>query len=76
MIFTAQPRLIVSDPDEALAFYDLALGATVDQRETIDGTVVHAVLRIDRAMFTVAAEVKDWGLLSPTTIDGRELLSR
>ncbi len=75
--YHAEPRLIVVDPDEASAYYVAALGAVVEQRETIDdGTVVHMLLKAGLATFTLAAEVPEWGLLAPTTVGGCPSLVR
>jgi len=64
------PRLIVRDPDAAIAFYQRTLGARLDGRFLDAGIVVNADLSIGTDSFTLAAEVPEWGLLSPLPIGG------
>ncbi len=70
MARSAVPRLIVNDPDEAIDFYQRALGARLGARYVVDGVVVHAVVEVGDATFTLAAEVVEWGLLSPRSVGG------
>lgn len=70
MFRSAVPRLIVPDPDAAVDFYRHGLGGRLVDRHVMDGVVVHAVVAIDDATFTLAAEVAAWGLLSPTSVGG------
>lgn len=74
MIRNAIARLIVDDPDAAIAFYCRALGARVGDRYVVDDVVVHAVVEVDEAVFTLAAEVAEWGLLSPLSVGGSSSL--
>ena len=69
-----RPRLIVHDPDAAIDFYQRSLGARLDARIVDGGIVVNADLSIGDASFTLAAEVKEWGLLSPLTLGGSATL--
>ena len=73
-MYSARPRLIVPDPDAAIRYYEAALGAVASDREVIDGIVVNARLRAGTAVFTLAAEVEDWGLLAPASIGGSAML--
>lgn len=73
-ITSMRPRLIVSDPDESIAFYQAALGAVLEERYVDDGTVVHAALSIEGWTFSLAAEVPEWGLIAPTTLGGSAVL--
>ncbi len=73
-ITSMRPRLIVSDPDRAVAFYEAALGAVLEERYVDDGVVVHAAVSINGWAFSVAGEVTDWGLLAPTTMGGSATL--
>lgn len=69
------PRLVVPDPDAAIAFYRAALGADLVTRfELDDGSVTHAELTVDGASFSLTAEVTAWGLLSPASVGGSPML--
>jgi PhnB protein len=74
MTRSAVPRLIVDDPDEAIEFYRQGLGARLVERYVLDEVVVHAALAVGDASFTLAAEVRDWGLLSPRSVGGASSL--
>jgi uncharacterized glyoxalase superfamily protein PhnB len=74
MTRSAVPRLIVDDPDEAIEFYRQGLGARPVERYVMDEVVVHAALAVGDASFTLAAEVRDWGLLSPRSVGGASSL--
>lgn len=74
MVHSAVPRLIVDDPDAAIEFYRRALDARLGARYVIDGVVVHVLLEIGDAVFTLAAEVAEWGLLSPLSVGGSSSL--
>ncbi len=74
MTRSAVPRLIVDDPDEAIEFYQQGLGARLVERYVLDEVVVHAALAVGDASFTLAAEVRDWGLLSPRSVGGASSL--
>jgi uncharacterized glyoxalase superfamily protein PhnB len=72
---TITPRLVVSDPDAAIAFYRAALKADLVTRfELDDGSVTHAELAVDGASFSLTAEVAAWGLLSPESLGGSPTL--
>ena len=69
------PRLVVPDPDAAIAFYRAALEADLVARfELDDGSVTHAELAVDGASFSLTAEVAAWGLLSPASVGGSPTL--
>ncbi len=74
MVHSAVPRLIVDDPDAAIEFYRRALDARLGARYVVDGVVVHAVVEVGDAVFTLAAEVAEWGLLSPWSVGGSSSL--
>lgn len=66
-----RPRLVVADPDRAIDFYLSALGAELRHKFVDgDGVVVHAELALGDAVFSLAQEVEEWGLLSPFTLGG------
>lgn len=72
---TITPRLVVPDPDAAIAFYRAAFDADVVARfELDDGSVTHAELAVDGASFSLTAEVPAWGLLSPASVGGSPTL--
>ena len=72
---TLEPRLIVRDVDAALAFYRDAFAATGLERFTDQsGRVVHAAMRVGESNFTMAEEVKDWGLIPPDSSRGASVL--
>ena len=70
-----QPRLIVSDPDAAIGFYQKALGAAFIER-FVDGgdRVVHAAISIQSAVVSLAQSNPDWGLLDPLSLGGSPCL--
>jgi uncharacterized glyoxalase superfamily protein PhnB len=74
MTRSAVPRLIVDDPDQAIEFYRRGLGARLVERYVLDEVVVHAALAVGDASFTLAAEVRDWGLFSPRSVGGASSL--
>lgn len=72
---TITPRLVVSDPDAAIAFYRAALDAELVARfELDDGSVTHAELAVDGATFSLTAQVPAWGLRSPESVGGSPTL--
>lgn len=73
-ITSMTPRLIVTNPDKSIGFYQEALGAVLDERYVDDGRVVHAALSISGFSLSIAAEVAEWGLLAPTTLGGSAVL--
>src|SRR6266571_723177 len=64
-----QPELWVDTPQEALAFYEAAFGATVLHRVG-DGDEIVAQLGVGDASFWVAATSSAMKRLSPRAIDG------
>lgn len=70
----AMPRLIVDVPDAAIEFYHRALGARLSASYVLDGVLVHAVLEVGDAVFTLAAEVAERGFLSPWSVGGSSVL--
>lgn len=52
-ILGLQPRLVVDDADQALAFYVAAFGGEVTERYTADGRVVHSVVTAGPISFAV-----------------------
>ncbi|ADB30962.1 Glyoxalase/bleomycin resistance protein/dioxygenase [Kribbella flavida DSM 17836] len=72
---TIIPRLVVPDPDAAIAFYRAALEADLASRfELDDGSVTHAELTVGGAAFSLTAEVPQWGLLAPASLGGSPTL--
>ena len=69
------PRLIVDDPDAALAFYARCLEATILERFTDDADrVVHAAFSLGDDVVSMAQAVPEWGLASPGTLGGSPCL--
>ncbi|WP_278265743.1 VOC family protein [Nocardia sp. AG03] len=69
------PKLLVADPDAAIAYYLDALGARVRLRVADDdGVVHHAELDLDAATFALAQAVPDWGWHDPRSIGGSPVL--
>lgn len=65
------PRLIVAEPDAAIAAYANVFGATLIERFTDpQGRVVHAALQIGGDIFSIAQSVREWGLLDPHMLGG------
>ena len=65
------PYLVVKDAAAAIAFYQQALGATERFRLTgTSGSVSHAEMVVNDAVFMLADEHPDFGALSPHTIGG------
>ncbi len=52
-ILDLHARLVVDGADAALAFYTAALGGEVTERYTVDGRVVHAMVRVGPVRFAV-----------------------
>ena len=65
-ILDLYPRLVVEGADAALAFYTAAFGGEVTERYTVDGRVVHAVVRVGPVRFAV----KDAGDGDPAPTGG------
>ncbi|MEQ9498419.1 MAG: VOC family protein [Deltaproteobacteria bacterium] len=69
------PRLVIQDPDAALAFYERAFGAEVLERYAEpDGHVVHAAFRIGDAVVSLTQEREAWDNNSPPTLGGSPVL--
>lgn len=65
------PYLAVKDAAAAMDFYQRALGATERFRLTAtSGSVSHAEMEVNGAVFMLADEHPDFGALSPHTIGG------
>ncbi len=69
---TVTPALVIANAPRALAFYQEAFGAeVVSQMYMPDGkTLIHAELRIGDSMIMLGEEAKEWGALSPYTLEG------
>ncbi|MGI5171745.1 VOC family protein [Spirillospora sp. CA-253888] len=70
------PRLIVSDPDRASAFYQDALGAEQVFRAPLgdDGRPTVVEHRLGGTAFRVSPAVAAWGWLSPQDLGGSAVL--
>ncbi|MGW4497114.1 VOC family protein [Micromonospora sp. NPDC004336] len=69
------PRLIVSDPDSASAFYQASLGAEETFRAPgDDGRPTVVDHRIGPWRFRVSPAVSSWGWLSPGDLGGSPVL--
>jgi PhnB protein len=72
---TLTPRLVVRDALAAIDFYTRAYGAELLERYAMpDGHVVHALLGIGDARFSVAEEAPDWDTLGAQTIGGSPVI--
>ncbi len=70
-----EPRLIIGDVDAALEFYHDVLGAErLERFADGSGRVVHAAMRIGNSVFTMAQEVRQWGLTAPDASTGSGVL--
>jgi PhnB protein len=68
-------RLIVAEADEAISYYQAALGADLVQRVTDDADrVVAAVLRVGSSTLTLSEHAHEWGWLAPTDLGGSPVL--
>lgn len=68
---TVTPYLIVRGAARALDFYKLAFGAKESVRMgMLDGTVMHAEMRVGDSMVMLADENLDWGAKAPETLGG------
>lgn len=77
MVFNARlaPRLIVSDPDGASAFYQQVLGAEeVFRALGDDGRPTVVDHRIGHSSFRVSPAVAAWGWTSPEDLGGSPVL--
>lgn len=69
------PKLLLADPDAAIAFYTKALGAELTFRMADDrGVVVHAELALGSAGFALGQSVADWGWQDPGSTGGSPVL--
>jgi PhnB protein len=69
------PRLVIARVDDAIGFYQAALGAELVERYVDSkGVVVHAAIRLGPSILSIAQEVEAWQLLGPTTIGGSPVL--
>ncbi|MEM7143164.1 MAG: VOC family protein [Actinomycetota bacterium] len=66
------PYLAVTDGPKALAFYQEALGATIETAPMYmpDGAIGHAGLRVGDAVFMMSDAFPDMGIPSPTDLSG------
>ena len=68
---TLTPHLTVRDADQALEFYENALGAEIlNVARTPDGKVMNAMLRIGDSMLMLNDEFPEMGGLSPLSTGG------
>lgn len=69
------PRLVVSEPDTAMTFYEQVFGAKQLERFTDDqNRVVHIGFTIGGVVLSLAQSVPDWGLLDPLSLGGSPCL--
>jgi PhnB protein len=72
---TLHPRLIVADPNAAIAFYEAALGANlIEHFVDKEGRVVHAALSLGDGHFSLAQSVPEWGMFDPQQRSGTSSL--
>lgn len=75
MTSSLQPRLIVSDVDAAVAFYESALAAVETFRYTEpSGSVAHCVLTIEGSEMSMAERNDDYGLVDAKHLGGSPVL--
>jgi uncharacterized glyoxalase superfamily protein PhnB len=69
------PRLVIEGVDEAIAYYETTLGATLLERFADDkNRVVHARVGIGNSHISMTEQVQEWGLLSPRSLQGSAVL--
>jgi PhnB protein len=69
------PRLVVADPDAALAYYQKALDADIIEHfSDADDRVVHAAVSIFGAYVSLTQSVPQWGLHDPLSLEGSACL--
>ncbi len=72
---TLTPRLVVRDAPAAIDFYIRAYGAELLERYAMpDGHVVHALLALGDARFSLAEEAPDWNTLGAESIGGSPVI--
>lgn len=72
---TINPRLVVANVDEAVAYYVKYLDGRAGPRfAEPSGLVVHAEVTVGDSMFSLTASVEEWRLLSPDKLGGSPLL--
>ncbi len=66
------PRLIVTDPDAAIAFYCEAMGGELLERfkDESRGLVVHAAVQLGESVLALAQEHREWGNDAPGALGG------
>lgn len=69
------PRLVVDDPDRAIAVYREVFGAALLERfADPEGVVVHAALSIDGAVFSLTQAKDDFHNLAPGELGGSPVI--
>ncbi len=72
---TITPRLVVTSVPDAIAFYTAVFGAHEHRQfSSPAGVVVHAEITIGDAVVSLTEEVRDWRLLSPSSVGGSPVL--
>ena len=75
---TITPNIIVDDAEEAVAFLEKALGATVNYRLTAsDGTIAHCELRIGDSILNLGTSMEGWpahGLVAQIYVEDSDAL--
>jgi PhnB protein len=75
MTATIQPRLVVDDVDQAIAYYEKFLDAKPGLRYAEpSGLVVHAEVTVGESMFSLTTAVDEWRLFSPRSLGGSPML--
>jgi PhnB protein len=69
------PRLVVRGADAALAFYQRAFGAKLEERYADDnGHVIHAALSIGPIRIALTEEAPKWNNASPLALGGSPVI--
>lgn len=72
---TIRPRLVVTDVDDAVTYYEKCLGAEPGARYAEDsGHVVHAEIRIGDSSISLTQSRDEWNLHAPEKLGGSPLL--
>lgn len=72
---TIRPRLIVTNVDDAVTYYEKCLGAERGPRYAEDsGHVVHAEIRIGDSSISLTQSRDEWSLHAPENLGGSPLL--